>query len=82
MKLNTQRMYQLARCLQERDPQCPTVFQTIHELETYISGSLQNQPQSASIANIFNLYAEKLFYIIKQALAKMNQNPAQFTFVL
>lgn len=82
MSTSTRRMYFLALCLQSRSPQCPSVFQTVNELEHYLGGSAQNLPMSASVANIFNLYAEKLFHIIRQALQKMSNNPAQFTFVL
>jgi len=82
MTVHTQRMYHLARCLQERDPVCTSVFQTVQEVDAWQSGSTQQQTQAASIANIFNLFSEKLFHIIKQTLQKMNQNPASYTFAL
>lgn len=34
------------------------------------------------MANILNLYAEKLVHIIKQTLQKMHQNPQTYTFAL
>jgi hypothetical protein len=34
------------------------------------------------MANIFNLYCEKLFHIIRQTLQKMDQNPQSYTFAI
>ena len=34
MTLCTQKVYALSLCLIERDPQCPTIFQTVQEIDT------------------------------------------------
>jgi len=65
----TQKVYVLSLCLSQRDRQCKDVFKTVQELDGggQSQGSAPpqySQTQASSIANIFNLYLEKLIHII------------------
>lgn len=93
MRSSTQKIYTLSKCLQERDPVCDHVFQTVQEfdfssfnynmlLQGQSEQSINNQSQASSIANIFVLFSEKLFHIIKQTLEKMSSNSGTYTFAL
>lgn len=41
MTLCTQKVYSLSLCLIERDPQCPSVFQTVQEIDTALGNPQQ-----------------------------------------
>jgi len=54
----------------------------VQEIDSGAGSGVYGQTQAASMANIFNLYTEKVFHIIKQTLQKMHQNPQTYTFAL
>ena len=58
---HTLKVYQLAVALSERDPSSATNFET-----------MQETLQHSGLANIFNLYWEKLCHILKQSLGKVH----------
>ena len=58
---HTLKVYQLAVALSERDPSSATNFET-----------MQETLQHSGLANIFNLYWEKLCHILRQSLGKVN----------
>ena len=57
---HTLRVYQLAVALSERDPSSATNFET-----------MQETLQHSGLANIFNLFWEKLCHILRQSLSKV-----------
>ena len=69
MTKSTQQVYALSVCLSKRDPQCKSVFQTVQEIDK------EQQTQASSMANIFNLYVDKVVSIVTQTLQKMSANP-------
>ena len=60
MAKHTLKVYQLAAALSERDPSSAANFET-----------MQETLQHSGLANIFNLYWEKLCHILKQSLGKV-----------
>ena len=60
---HTLRVYHLAVALSERDPSSATNFET-----------MQETLQHSGLANIFNLFWEKLCHILRQSLSKVQNN--------
>ena len=60
---HTLRVYHLAVALSERDPSSATNFET-----------MQESLQQSGLANIFNLFWEKLCHILRQSLTKVQHN--------